>query len=778
MSSSDTYGVPMLFRAGDIGVSSEWRDITYDWAPVLTADGVFIYSYLRDMFDNQRILRPFILDPDGPTKQRIQRVLGRKSAYAIQGPEYLLETVGLLHVEISRGASSDPDRPWHTTTAYYVVGRLDHPVLDWSMLERVLDALMIVLDPPLHDSCNAEQQKKAQAALRSLAQAGMFQDVNPVDLFDPDGAWPSLLPTLIQDERWTSLFVHLHSVEASITYRQQARAWVEWTQRRAARVMQENAAIRDQILAAQRKGPRGGNSGGSNSITIPQQNSPHAKTQTSTPGTPMDNTGATPSITPPEGTEVTSIPSVPDLSLPRPEGIEVNSVPSGTCNKSAQHDVLHQVRASVPDESLAKDLVNSTSRSKEKDIPSSFETSDVMRDIDQQLSALPPVAPYLRDDELASTRHDVHFWQAIQHALHGTDERYAYTEAEKKAAYRLFKRTNTPIGVVLAALRACMTLPVAQRPQSFGEALKLQVFHQCVEQARALLPVHMEAASAGTWHEFLQAYRCIGQATNLRDVSVPEYHVLHALFERQPVACWDALHRAQQAAHPPQLTPAYLQRAIINNQQAAALQLLQPQGGSAACRRSSIDKSAERASATPAMPGAADPRRTLLEQEGVNPNILTDKITVALIQAWMVEADARQEEIKNRAGWLYWGIRSERLPQDHPHLPPRRSTNDQVAYHMQIEHEKDEPKEAMQQLWFTTLRELQRSLTRDEFETWIKATTLLTIEDGQAIVSVPNIFVREEVERRYASLIADVLHSFVGSPVQLTLVINSGISLR
>src|SRR3712207_5075652 len=149
---AESRALPALFRAGDIGVSSEWRDITYDWAPLLTADGVFIYSYLRDMFDNQRVLRPFILDPDGPTKQRIQRVLGRRTSWAIRGPEYLLETVGLLHIEVQYGASIDVERPRHTAAAYYVVGRLDHPVLDWSMLERILDALMPALESPFADS--------------------------------------------------------------------------------------------------------------------------------------------------------------------------------------------------------------------------------------------------------------------------------------------------------------------------------------------------------------------------------------------------------------------------------------------------------------------------------------------------------------------------------------------------------------------------------------------------------------------------------------------------
>ena len=207
-----TTSLPALFRAGDIGVSSEWRDISYDWPPLLTAAGVSIYSYLRDTYDHQRSLRPFILNPDGPTKTRIQQMLGYRTSWAIQGPEYLLSTVGLLHVEVGYGPSLDPERPKRTRVAYYVVGRLDHPVLDWSMLDRVLDALMPALDNAPGEHGAAERQRKAQAALRSLAQAGMLQDTDPDDLLYPYGAWPTLLPTLIDDARWIALFTQIHGV--------------------------------------------------------------------------------------------------------------------------------------------------------------------------------------------------------------------------------------------------------------------------------------------------------------------------------------------------------------------------------------------------------------------------------------------------------------------------------------------------------------------------------------------------------------------------------------
>src|SRR5688500_1245925 len=103
-SSAEVRALPALFRAGDIGVSSEWRDISYDWSPILTAVGVFIYSYLRDTYEHQRNLRPFLLTPEGPTMKSIQQKLGLRSPYAMQGPVYLLCTVGLLHVEVGYGS--------------------------------------------------------------------------------------------------------------------------------------------------------------------------------------------------------------------------------------------------------------------------------------------------------------------------------------------------------------------------------------------------------------------------------------------------------------------------------------------------------------------------------------------------------------------------------------------------------------------------------------------------------------------------------------------------
>jgi hypothetical protein len=796
MANSGPDRLPALFRAGDIGVSSEWRDITYDWAPVLTADGVFIYSYLRDMFDNQRTLRPFILDPDGPTKQRIQRILGRRTGWAIQGPEYLLATVGLVHAEVQYGSSSDLERPHHTATSYYVVGRLDHPVLDWAILGRVLDALLLALEPSSADPRRAAQQKDAQAALRSLGQAGMLQNIDPEDLFDPDGAWPSLLPVLIQDQRWIQLFAHLHGIDALQPYRQQARAWVEWAQRRAARLMEENRAIANQLLAAQRRVPRGGGHNGT-----PQQH--HAEptpTGSADPGTPLGRsllpgTTARDRIDPleivPERLQVTQAPF--DLSPASPQGLRVTQAPSGTERQSPQPMSLIPQFQGVPSESLRRNQISLPCWGQESAIHNSEETSQAQGHKAHALGTVSPqdtsveaetplVAPYLRDDELSTTRQDAHFWQAVQQILYGDQRRYAYTEGEKKAAYRLFKRTETPVGVVLAALRAVMSLPEKQRPGRFGDALKLPVFHRCVQQALALVQARPAEESA-TWPQFLQSYRSIGQSSSLRDVSVPEYHVLKALFEQQPNECWEVLRRAEQAAVPPQLSVAYLRRAISNNQQAVALRAMQPGNPGSPCERVPGKQRRPRVPAPSPESLPIDPRHELLLREGVNPAILTAGITIEHIQCWIAEADARQTEIKDRAAWLAWGIRSGRMPKEHPKLPPSTPSAPQHSpWHAPpappaagIVNSQDHQ---APDLWQGVLNDLRQHLPYSEFETWIKETTLIQVAEQQAIVGTPNIFARDKVSETYVPLIANTLQSILGFPVQVAVVLDSRLAYR
>jgi len=778
---ANTRAQPALFRAGDIGVSSEWRDISYDWPPILTAAGVSIYSYLRDTYDHQRSLRPFILNPDGPTKTLIQQMLGYRTSWAIQGPEYLLSTVGLLHVEVGYGPSLDPERPKRTRVAYYVVGRLDHPVLDWSMLDRVLDALMPALDTTPSEPGGAEGQRKALAALRSLAQAGMLQDTDPEALLYPYGAWPTLLPTLVDDARWIALFTHLHGTDAVVRYRRQARAWVEYVQRAAARLMEENRAIGDHLLAAQRRGPHGG---GSPPDSLPQLSR-----------SPGEGPGATPQHGATQAVGVTRTASSDNASLVSRQAVGVTRTASATPLQQPHTNAPNHADTSSIGVSLERDQsINRGRRSEQNSQPSVPATDGATPDgttTELHTSAVPLVEPHLEDAELTSTRQDAYFWCAVQEILYGTHQRYNHTPGEKQAALRQFKRTNTPIGVILAALRAVMTLPASQRPQTFGDALKLEVFHACVQQALALLPTRRTAADvASSWPQFLAAYRTIGQPNGLRDVTTSDYHVLTALFAKQPDECWEVLNRVEHAAQRPDLSPAYLRRAIVNNQRAATQQALMLPASAAACR-SAGDSAAvlppPQADESPVL--ADDVRRALLEHEGVSPTLLTDAMTEAYIRLWIAEADARREQVYNRPRWLAWGLQSGVAPAQHPQLRPRQHRSpEQVRSAPSTPLPTPSAADAtpgsaspLQTVWHNVLGMLHDRLPRDEFETWISSCQLLALDldaapdaaRPRAIVGAPNIFVRLKLEDTYHSALAATLHACLQQEVEVHCVVGT-----
>ena len=767
--------LPALFRSGDIGVSSEWRDISYDWSPILTADGVFIYSYLRDTYDQQRNLRPFLLTPEGPTKKSIQNRLGLKSAYAMQGPEYLLCTVGLLHVEIGYGSSIDPERPNHTHVAYYVVGRLDHPVLNWTMLERVLDAVMLALDAPSPDKEHRASQKRADAALRSLGQAGLLQNCDPEDLFYPFGAWPTLLSTLIQDVRWVALFSHLHGVEAIPRYQQKARAWIEYSQRSALRLMRKNQAIGAQLLAAQQRGPRGSSSSDGGATLPPSSES----NSTITAQNPVTSSR--------KPVEVSSTGFVTGESLASHWPSEVSSTGLVTPSHRSLKKNVNHARASTQEESLTADQLMLSGR--ERIYPSTSDSMTYGGDRTAGSSNLALIEPHLRDAELTSTRFDAYFWCAVNQILHQTNERYDATAGEKQAVFRQFKRQGIQAGVVLAALRAVMTLPLGQRPLRFGDALKMSAFHACVQQVLALLPARAEAVAAeSTWPSFLEVYRRVGQTNHLRDVSASDYHVLYALFAKQPNECWEVLNRVEHAAQLPHLSPAYMRRAIVNNQRAAAQQALLPVEQRVACGRASGGPPLVRPLASDQHRLPDDPRHILLRQEGVPLEILSDDMTEEYIRHWIAEADRRQEELYSRPGWLKWGIESGYAPSVHPHLRPRAKqpggtsagSYAPVAPKGATSEPSSERESALHAFWQAALTILEATLPRNEFETWIKPCQMVAFEPGTTsdeatfvIIATPNIFVRQELEGQYLPRVEAALSVALGCPVQVQPVIGA-----
>lgn len=60
-------------------------------------------------------------------------------------------------------------------------------------------------------------------------------------------------------------------------------------------------------------------------------------------------------------------------------------------------------------------------------------------------------------------------------------------------------------------------------------------------------------------------------------------------------------------------------------------------------------------------------------------------------------------------------------------------------------------------LWSAVLGELELSVSRANFKTWFKQTSLITNEDGHIVVAVPNIFTKERLEKKYHSDIKKIL---------------------
>src|SRR2546430_4625526 len=69
------------------------------------------------------------------------------------------------------------------------------------------------------------------------------------------------------------------------------------------------------------------------------------------------------------------------------------------------------------------------------------------------------------------------------------------------------------------------------------------------------------------------------------------------------------------------------------------------------------------------------------------------------------------------------------------------------------------------QVWRAALGELQVSLSPANFETWLRDTTLVDVEDNKFRIAVPNGFAKDWLDTRYRSLISQTLARIVGYSV-------------
>jgi chromosomal replication initiator protein len=60
-------------------------------------------------------------------------------------------------------------------------------------------------------------------------------------------------------------------------------------------------------------------------------------------------------------------------------------------------------------------------------------------------------------------------------------------------------------------------------------------------------------------------------------------------------------------------------------------------------------------------------------------------------------------------------------------------------------------------IWQAVLGEIELSVSRGNFMTWFKPTQLLKCDDDAAVIGVPNVFIKQQLERKYSALITETL---------------------
>jgi chromosomal replication initiator protein len=81
-------------------------------------------------------------------------------------------------------------------------------------------------------------------------------------------------------------------------------------------------------------------------------------------------------------------------------------------------------------------------------------------------------------------------------------------------------------------------------------------------------------------------------------------------------------------------------------------------------------------------------------------------------------------------------------------------------------------------LWQTVLGEIELSVSRGNFVTWFKNTQLIKLKDDIAVVGVPNIFVKNQLERKFNDLVLEILSKNGSSPDRVEYKIHTGIPIK
>ncbi len=80
-----------------------------------------------------------------------------------------------------------------------------------------------------------------------------------------------------------------------------------------------------------------------------------------------------------------------------------------------------------------------------------------------------------------------------------------------------------------------------------------------------------------------------------------------------------------------------------------------------------------------------------------------------------------------------------------------------------------------EQVWQAALGQLELEMTKGTFETWLRGTSLLTHEDGDFVVGVPNAYAKDWLENRLLGTVKRALTSITGRTAGVRFVVQSSI---
>jgi chromosomal replication initiator protein len=80
-------------------------------------------------------------------------------------------------------------------------------------------------------------------------------------------------------------------------------------------------------------------------------------------------------------------------------------------------------------------------------------------------------------------------------------------------------------------------------------------------------------------------------------------------------------------------------------------------------------------------------------------------------------------------------------------------------------------------LWQTVLGEIEVTVSRGSFVTWFKNTRMLRHKDNVLVIGVPNVFIKQQLERKYNQLISEILEKNGVKPDRIEYKIHSSINV-